>query len=220
MSSPHQCPYCRAAIALDDVNVANDIALCRGCGKTMPFSSIAGIPGVENVDLGKPPKGVRFDPGTLHGKTVYFKKISPMVFFLIPFTAVWSGVSMVGIYGSQIQKGEFDPGASLFGLPFLIGTFVLVSSIAFLLFGRWRFSFNQGVLEVAMELGPLSWKRRIACDKGARVSIRQSSWKKNNQVQYHIQVDSGGDTLKCASTLPEEPKTFIAEAIRRMIASE
>jgi hypothetical protein len=220
MSALLQCPHCRAAIALDDVNVANDIALCRGCGKTMPFSSITGIPGVENVDLSKPPKGVRFDPSTLRGKTVYFKKVSPMVLFLIPFTAVWSGVSMAGIYGKQITEGQFDPGASLFGLPFLLGTLVLVSSIAFMIFGRWRFSFNQGVLEVAMELGPFSWKRRIACDKGARVSIRQSSWKKNNQVQYHIQVDSGGKTLKCASTLPEEPKTFIAEAIRRMIVSE
>jgi len=216
---PYQCIHCRAGIAMDDVNVANDIALCRACGKTMPFSSITGIPGVENIDLSTPPKGVRFDPGTIRGKTVYFKKISPVVFFLIPFTAVWSGVSMIGIYGSQIQKGEFDIGASLFGLPFLIGTIVLVTAIAFMLFGRWRFSYNQGVLEVAMELGPLGWKRRINCDKSARVSIRQSTWTKNNQVQYHIQVDSGGETLKFASVIPEKPKAFIAEAIRRMIAS-
>ncbi len=186
----------------------------------MPFSSITGIPGVENVDLSKPPKGVRFDPSTLRGKTVYFKKVSPMVLFLIPFTAMWSGISMAGIYGKQIADGKFDVGSSLFGLPFLLGTIVLVSSIVFMLFGRWRFSFNQGMLEVAMELGPFSWKRRIACDKGARVSIRQSSWKKNNQMQYHIQVESGGETLKFATGIPEEPKTFIAEAIRRMIVSE
>ncbi|MGA0845941.1 MAG: hypothetical protein ACO3RV_05310 [Luteolibacter sp.] len=220
MSSPHQCPHCRAAIALDDVNVANDIALCRACGKTMPFSEIAGIPGVEDIDLSKPPKGVRFDPSTLRGKTVYFKKVSPIVFFLIPFTAMWSGISMVGIYGTQIMEGKFDPGASLFGLPFLLGTIVLVSSIAFMLFGRWRFSFHQGMLEVAMELGPFGWTRRILCDRDARVSIRQSSWKKNNQVQYHIQVNSGDKTLKFATAIPQEPKSFIAEAIRRMIASE
>jgi hypothetical protein len=220
MSSPHQCPYCRAAIALDDINVANDIALCRGCGKTMPFSSIAGIPGVENIDLGKPPKGVRFDPSTFRGKTVYYKKMSPMVFFLIPFTALWSGFSMAGIYGRQISKGEFDLMMSLFGLPFLIGTIALLSSIAFMLVGRWRFSFHQGMLEVAMELGPLGWTRRIACDKSARVSLRQSAWNKNNQVQYHIQVDSGGESLKFASAIPEKTKTFIAEAIRRMIASD
>lgn len=220
MSSPHQCAYCRAAIALDDINVANDIALCRGCGKTMPFSSIAGIPGVENIDLSTPPKGVRFDPGTFRGKTVYYRKMSPGLFFLIPFTALWSGFSMAGIYGSQIRNREFDLAASLLGLPFLIGTIALLSIIAFMLVGRWRFSFHQGMLEVAMELGPFGWTRRIACDKSARVSIRHSTSTKNNQVQHHIHVDSGGKSLKFASAIPEKPKTFIAEAIRRMIASD
>ena len=218
MNATHQCPHCHAAIALDDINVANDIALCRGCGKTTPFSEIAGIPGADDIDLSRPPKGVRFDASTIRGKTVIYKKLSPAVFFLIPFTAVWSGGSMVGIYGSQIQKGEFDIGLSLFGLPFLIGSIFLVSLVAFMLFGRWRFSFNHGILEVAMELGPFSWKRRIACDKDARVSIRQSNWRKNNQVQYHIQVDSGADTLKFATGLPEPAKQFVAEAIRRMIS--
>lgn len=213
------CSHCGAVVALEDVNVAQDIALCRSCGKTMPFSDIAPLAGAEQVDFRNPPKGVRLDHSTIRGKTVIYRKIHPMVFFLIPFTLAWSGFSLVGIYGSQIREGEFDVGASLFGLPFLIGSIVLVSAIVFLLFGRWRFSLRNGMLEVAAEVGPVGWRRRMACDKSARVSIRRASWTKNNQPQHHIQVDCMGNTLKFASILPDAPKHFIAEAIRRMIAA-
>lgn len=219
MNHPYQCSQCGAGITLADVNVASDIALCRSCGKTMPFSDIAPIPGAESIDLNRPPKGVRIEESPIRGRSIIYRKISPVVFFLIPFTAVWSGFSMAGIYGSQITEGKFDPSRSLFGLPFLLGTIVLVSIIVFNLFGRWRFSMNRGLLEVATEVGPIGWTRRLACDKSARVAIRQSKWQKNNQVQHHIQVECSGGTLKFATMIPDEPKHFIAEAIRRMIAA-
>jgi hypothetical protein len=200
------------------VNVSSDLALCRACGKTMSFSDIAPIPGAVDMDMSRPPKGVRIEESPIRGRSIIYRKISPVVIFLIPFTAAWSGFSMAGIYGSQIMEGKFDPARSLFGLPFLLGTIVLVSVIAFMLFGRWRFSLNRGLLEVATEVGPIGWTRRLACDKTARVAIRQAKWTKNNQVQYHIQVDCSGSTLKFGSMIPDEPKHFIAEAVRRMIA--
>jgi hypothetical protein len=214
---PYTCGICGAGIALDDVNVATDIALCRSCGKTMPFSDIAPLPGAADVDLARPPKGVRIEDSPIRGRSIIYRKISPFVLFLIPFTAVWSGFSMTGIYGSQIKKGEFDPGMSLFGLPFLIGTIVLVSAILFMLLGRWRFSFNRGQLEVATEIGPVGWTRRLVCDKSARVSIKASAWRQNNAPQNQIHVECQGNSLKFGAMIPDDRKTFIAEAIRRML---
>jgi hypothetical protein len=208
---------CGAGIALADVNVSTDIALCRSCGKTMPFSDIAPIPGAADVDLNNPPKGVRIEDSPIRGRSIIFRKTPLVVFFLIPFTAVWSGGSMTGIYGRQIAKGEFDPGMSLFGLPFLIGTIVLVSVILFMLLGRWRFSCNRGLLEVATEVGPIGWTRRLACDKSARVSIKASAWRKNNVPQNQIHVECQGNSLKFGAMIPEDRKAFIAEAIRRML---
>jgi hypothetical protein len=215
---PYSCGSCGAGIALADVNVATDIALCRSCGKTMPFSDIAPIPGAADVDLSRPPKGVRIEDSPIRGRSIIHRKTPLVVLFLIPFTAVWSGGSMTGIYGRQIAKGEFDPGMSLFGLPFLIGTIVLVSVILFMLFGRWRFSCNRGQLEVATEVGPISWTRRLACDKSARVSIKASAWRRNNVPQNQIHVEYQGNSLKFGAMIPEDRKTFIAEAIRRMLA--
>jgi hypothetical protein len=214
---PYQCSSCGAGIALADVNVANDIALCRSCGKTMAFSDITPIPGAADIDLSRPPKGVRIKDSPIRGRSIIYRKISPIVFFLIPFTAAWSGFSMTGIYGRQIAKGEFDPGISLFGLPFLIGTIVLVSVILFMLFGRWRFSLNRGLLEVATEIGPIGWTRRLACDKSARVSLRDSAVRHNNVPQKLIHVECQGNSLKFGAIIPEEGKKFIAEAIRRML---
>jgi hypothetical protein len=217
-SQPYQCSSCGAGIVLADVNVATDIALCRACGKTMPFSEIAPIPGAADVDLSRPPKGVRIEDSPIRGRSIIYRKISPVVFFLIPFTAAWSGFSMTGIYGRQIAKGEFDPASSLFGLPFLIGTIVLVSVIVFMLLGRWRFSYNRGQLEVATEVGPIGWTRRLACDKTARVSIKASAWRQNNVPQNQIHVECLGNSLKFGAMIPEDRKPFIAEAIRRMLA--
>ncbi len=218
MNDPYKCRSCGAGIALADVNVANDIALCRACGKTMPFSEIAPIPGASNVDLRNPPKGVRIEENPMQGRTIIYKKISPIVLFLIPFTAFWSGLSMFGIYGSQIKKGHFDLGQSLFGLPFLIGTVFLVSFILFCLFGRWRITFAGRVLQVSMQLGPLVWTRKQGYSPTTRVSLQNSQVQRNGNTQRMIQVETQGEKLKFGTMFPEEVKEFIAETVRRTIA--
>lgn len=217
MNESYACEHCGVAIPLADVNVSNDIALCRACGKTMPFSNIAPMAGAAGMDMTRPPKGVRFEQNPIRGKSILYKKISPVVFFLIPFTLVWSGFSMGGIYGSQIMSGEFNWVLSLFGLPFLIGTVVLVTTILFGLFGRWRITFRQGVMEAVAEIGPLGWTRRISHDRSARVSIKASGWSNNGRPRNVIQVESMGNVLKFGSGIPEEAMCFIAEAIRRTL---
>jgi hypothetical protein len=218
MSHLYRCRHCEAEISLADVNVASDLALCRSCGKTMSFSEITPILGGSDLDLQNPPKGVRLEDSAIHGQKIIFKKISPVVFFLIPFTAVWSGVSMVGIYGKQISEGKFDLTSSLFGLPFLVGTLALLGVIGFGLFGRWQISFPGGILEVALRMGPFVWTRRHIYDGTTRVSIYQSpSVRVNNQPQRVILVETQGKKLKFGTMIPEEPKTFIAEWVRRRI---
>src|SRR2546423_1645734 len=102
------CPDCRNVISLEDVNVAKDIALCRGCGKVWTFSLVRATKELAGVDLQNPPKGVRIEEDFQGGMRIRFHRISRSLIFLIPFTALWSGFSMWGIYGSQIRKGEFD----------------------------------------------------------------------------------------------------------------
>jgi hypothetical protein len=220
VTHPYHCSGCNAVIPLADVNVASDIALCRACGKTMAFSEIAPFPGAADIDLQLPPKGVRIEENPIHGRTIIYKKIPLVVLFLIPFAALWSGGSMFGIYGSQLKSGNFNLTKSLFGLPFLIGTIVLVSIILFCLFGSWRISFPGGLLEVVLKLGPIRWTRRHMYDPTSRVSIQESpNVRVNNAPQRLIQIETQGQKLKFGTAIPEEAKNFIAEVIRRTIRS-
>jgi len=219
LDNSYHCQSCGAVIPLADVNVSSDIALCRACGNTMPFSGLVPISD-SSVDLQHPPKGVRIVEDILQGKSIIYRRFSPFLLFLIPFSTVWSGLTFA-VYGTQIRAGRFDLDKSLLGLPLLIMTVCLLSLTIFLLLGRWRISVNRDQLAVAAGVGPIGWTRRLACDRSARVSIKRSSkWMvgRSNVPESQIQVDCQGNILKFGTMLPEEVKNFIAELIRRTLA--
>jgi hypothetical protein len=122
------CPDCNSSLPLDDVNVANDIALCRNCAKSFSFAVVVRQEDEGPVDLTRPVKGVSYRR-TPSGFELACSTRSAAAFFLVPFMLVWSGGSLGGIYGTQIAKGHFSLLQSLFGLPFLFGT-VLFGSLA------------------------------------------------------------------------------------------
>lgn len=215
MPATYTCLHCKSAIDLADTNVATDLALCRACGKSMPFSSIAENPEIQAADLASPPKGLRVERNLIEGIDLTYRKIPLVVFLLIPFTAFWSGVSMWGIYGKQIAEGKFDSSASLFGLPFLIGTIVLVSMILFMLFGSWRINVGRGNCRVFIGVGPLGRAREIRLEPETSVQLAPSSFKINNVAQREIVVTTGDKKIKFGATLPDQVRVFIAAILQR-----
>lgn len=215
MGETYRCRHCGATIDLADTNVATDIALCRACGKSMPFSSIAEESELAAVDLSSPPKGVRVASDLIRGIDITYRKLSPVLFFLIPFTALWSGISLAGIYGQQIVKGKFDPQLSLAGVPFLVGTVVLVSVIAFLLFGCRRINVGRGTCEVFMGIGPLGWRRTITLAPDTSVLLEASSVRVNNVRQRDIVVTTGDRRIKFGAMMPEHVRVFIAAVLQK-----
>ena len=212
------CPGCRNLIPLEDINVAKDIALCRSCGKTWTFSLVRSAKEMGDVNLEQPPRWVRLETDYEGTTTIRYHRISRALIFLIPFTALWGGFSLAGIYGSQIKRGHFDLHQSLFGLPFLLGTVVLCSVIMFLLFGRWEVKLRRGEGTVFTGVGPAGWRRRFAFGPGVQVSLEQSSFEVNHQRQEAIVVTQSGQKLISfgAPMQPREVKVFIAAAMTRV----
>ncbi len=219
MSETYRCPHCGAAIDLADTNVATDIALCRACGKTAPFSSIVAQPELAAVDFAAPPKGVRIEKSLIDGIEITYRKLSPVLLFLIPFVVLWSGGSMFGIYGQQIVRGKFDLQMSLFGLPFLLGTVVLLSIIAFLIFGHRRISLGRGECEVFMGVGPLGWRRTIPLTTESVVRLEISSVRVNHVQQRDVVVTTGDRKIKFGATVPEDVRVFIAAVLQKAVPS-
>lgn len=213
MQSNYKCPLCHAPIAMDDVNVATDIALCRSCGRTTSFSVLINAPEISQETLANPPRTIKVHHDYPGVTTIVYRKLSPALYFLIPFTAIWSGGSMWGIYGNQIKQGHFDMGSSMFGLPFLIGTIVLLSIIAFLLFGNWTISLQQGEGTVFVGVGPLGWKRQFTYDRTTLVSMRMTDVRVNEVPQKGILIQNGSTDFVFGSMIAEDAKQYIAAAI-------
>jgi hypothetical protein len=168
------CPSCRAEIATADINVSTDVALCRACGNTFRLSEIIGgagtilsslissiAPPSGPVDLNSPPSGAWYTP-LADGFTAGATTRSWMALFIVPFTCIWAGGSMFGIYGTQILKGHFNLGNSVFGIPFLFGSIFLVSWCLMSVAGKVTVTRHSDQLCIFTGLGPIGWTRTCA----------------------------------------------------------
>lgn len=217
MQSEFRCPLCQSVIAADDVNVATDLALCRSCGRTSSFSAVSGSSEISLDSVNSPPRWIKAEKDFRGGMTIVYRRISPVLLFFIPFTAFWSGLSMWGIYGTQFRKGEFDLGQSLFGLPFLLGTIVLLIVITFLLFGRWKISLWNGTGSVFVGVGSLGWTRRFTYNRETLVSMRMTDVRVNEVPQKGILVRTNEKDFVFGTMLKEKVKQFIAASIMKAV---
>lgn len=213
---PFVCPNCGQELPLADVNVAQDVALCRACRYTGSFLAAATVPRLSDEDLARPPKRVSLQREFGDALTVVCRPRRGTLWFLVPFTAFWSGISMAGIYGAQIARGEFDPKLSLFGLPFLAGTVVLVTIILYCLFGRTAVTLSKGRIRVFTGLFGVGRTRELECGPGTTVTIGQSGYRVNNVTQPEIVVASGERQLKFgAMAIPNDALPYVAAVLRR-----
>jgi hypothetical protein len=213
---PFRCPDCGAELPLADVHVAQDVALCRACGYSGSFLATSTVPKLTDEELARPPKRVTLVRGFGDALTITCRPKRTALLFLVPFTLFWSGFSMAGIYGSQLWKGEFDPKLSLFGLPFLIGTVVLVTIILNVLLGKTTVTLTKGKVAVGTHL--LGWRKvkEFDCGPGTAVSLQSSSYRVNNVPQPEIVLASGGQEFRFgAMALSKEAKTYVAAVLRR-----
>lgn len=207
------CPNCDRLIPMDDVNVSTDLALCRGCGRTFSFSMIRQSGDLLKQSLTSPPRHVRLD--TLHPgrKTIVYKRIQPVVFFLIPFTAFWSGFSMWGLYIQPLTEDPIDWSRMVFGIPFLLGTIVLLFSILMCLFGKWVITLEQGMGTVFVGIGPFGWTRAFSYSRDCLVSLKDSNIRQNDTPMKGICIKDDQGEFIFGSSIKENCKLYIAALI-------
>ena len=215
MEAQYECPFCQSDIPLADINVANDIALCRACGKTSRFSDLADSE-IALTSLGSQPRCVRVEEDRREGGlTIVYRKFPPVLFFLIPFTALWSGFSMWALYIRPLMRGKIDPSLALFGIPFLLGTIILLLVIGYLLFGKWRIVLRDGTGTAFTGVGFLGWTWKFPYDRKTKVSLRLTGAAVNNVPKRGICVQTGGETFTFGSFIADEAKDFIAATIMK-----
>lgn len=216
-SIPDRCARCGEVLLAEDVNLAQDVARCRVCGYTGPFLGAGQIPKLTDEELAHPPKRVSLQRGFGDTLTIVCHPKRTALWFLVPFTAIWSGVSLAGIYGQQLIQGQFDWKLSLFGLPFLAGTVGLAGAILYNFFGRTRVMLSKGRVKVFMGVWGLGRTREMVYGREATVSLRTSDFRANNVPQQEIVLASGGEEIKFgAMGLSGEAKKYVAAVLRRV----
>lgn len=168
-------------------------------------------------DLSRPPRGVTISRSLISGIELVYRRLNPVVFFLMPFTALWSGLSLWGIYGSQWTSGQFDPVMSLAGLPFVIGTLVLIGVILFLLFGSWRIHLDRGIARFFVGIGLFGRRNEIPFDAGTKVELLDAYVKVRRIPKQVIAVTSGSRTVNFGAGLPHDVRLYFADVLREAV---
>jgi hypothetical protein len=213
---PFACPNCGKELPLADVNVAQDLALCRACGFTGAFLAAMPVPQMTDEEMARPPKRVSLQREFGDTLTITCRPKRTALLFLVPFTALWSGISMAGIYGTQMASGHFDWRLSLFGLPFLIGTIGFLVAILYTLFGATKVTLAKGRVQVYVGVFGLGRTREMACGPGTTVAIEKSGYRVNNVPQPEIVLASGDKQFKFGSMgLSNEVQAYVAAVLRR-----
>lgn len=206
------CPRCRCALPPEAVNVATDLALCPECGQASR-ASVCVVEDEINQDLlRRPPSGtwLRQEGGEIVVGTTMRSKTA---WFLIPFTACWAGTSMFGLYGTQFVEGSIDPVRTLFGIPFLIGSFFLVGFCIYTLFGRQEWRLDQDGGSGFSGVGRFGKRWRFAWQDLTRIHI-QSFRDSEGHVSSKLILEGASPKVEVSIPGRKDRQQFIVNAIR------
>ena len=210
------CPDCGLPIEVADLAPAQGVAVCRFCQKPHPLQACqAAVPYEQRNILPEQavPKGVQLEE-TMDGFRLTLSTRSCIAIFLVPFTLFWAGGSLGGIYGTQIAKGEFNWMMSLFGLPFMVGSFFLIALTVMSVCGRTvvelaggKFSIRTGALGV-YRTGSAAWPDVRSCRLTEATRRGRNSYHTSFQVEF--KVDGGEDLKLSVAGVERETALWVA----------
>jgi hypothetical protein len=206
------CPDCQSSVPLEDVNVANDIALCRKCSRSFSFAEAVQPSHDGPVDLTRPPKGVWYKR-TPNGFELGSSTRSAAAFFLVPFMLVWAGGSLGGIYGSQIAKGHFSLGQSLFGIPFLFGTILFGSFTIMTVCGKVVVRADGRDGQFFIGAGSIGFRKKFRWDEVKDIRLEM---KRGARGQEYQQILIDADTPIAVPNVPGSRLAFLVGALRQL----
>jgi hypothetical protein len=212
------CPGCNARVPAGNLNVATDVGVCPGCDEAFAISEVVtGDPEVAGFESKDAPGGSWFR-STMNGWEVGASTRSPVAFFLVPFMCVWSGGSLGGIYGSQLAKGEFNLGISLFGIPFLLGSLLFGSIALMTVCGKVVVSVDRNRGRVFTGVWRFGWTRRFDWAAITSVSETTNNVRSPGNTGMAIALTGPASRISFASNLNEKRRYYVLQTLRKMLA--
>ena len=168
---------------------------------------------MNEIDFDATPEGMYYEPRQ-DGFALTASTRSCAPFVMIPFTLIWGGLSVGFIYGKQLIHWKFDAESSLYGLPFLLITLVLIWGIVYSMYGEIRITIADNRVEIFNGVGTWGTTRRFNLDQITSVEERYTG---GDTVNYEI-VLSGQKNISFGGALTLAQRQFTADVFRKLIA--
>jgi hypothetical protein len=134
--------------------------------------------------------------------------------YVVLFTLFFSVVSLSIAYGYQLVTGQFDPGLSLFGIPFLVATIVLGTVSLVAVWGRCTLVVRGDAAELFTGIGPFGRRRRFRWSGIYAVNEVKSKVEVNETTLPTLCLE--GDTrVRFGVLLTTERRHFLLQTLRR-----
>jgi hypothetical protein len=212
------CPRCKRLIPAAQMNTERDVAVCPGCDEAFVLSDLLAEGRDIEVDLSNPPPGAWFRE-TFDGWEAGATTRTWAALFLLPFTCVWSGGSLGGIYGMQIVSGKFNLLMSLFGIPFLVGSLMLWGMTIMSIIGRVTFSIAGDQGESFTGAFGFGWRQRF--DWSAIKSVKQDlvyQSSRGGPRQTIVLEGTAQPPIRFGAMLNLDRLTFLYRVLRSQLA--
>ena len=168
-----KCPNCNTVVQNQNINIQTDVGQCQSCNSIFKISESLDDSQADGFDLNDPPTGAWIRSG-INKIVIGATTKSQAAYFLVPFMVVWSGISLGGIYGTQLINGEFDPIMSLFGVPFLIGSVIFWSLALMAIWGKVELTLDRQGGKIFTGLGIIGLTKKFTWDEVSTVKEKQS----------------------------------------------
>lgn len=212
------CPVCRKVLPATAINVASNIAYCADCNQGFPLSGLLTTDGTTHspIDLTQPPTGCWYRE-LIDGWELGATLRHPIAFILVPFMLVWSGFSLGGIYGTQLMEQKFDLVRSLFGIPFVLGTFFLGGLTVLTIIGKTTITMIREEGSLFIGVGSLGWRRHFLRSDIDTIHEQSTS---NGSSRFQVISLEGKRRLTFAQGLSDERRYFLLRALRHLFQNQ
>jgi hypothetical protein len=239
------CPVCGKAIAIDDINVREGVALCRACGKLSRLAEVADTAPMDPRALASPPAGCSIDESMGGRRTLAVSLRSPgAAAGTLAFCLFWNGIvsifviiAIAGLYTNLVGplpkwfpapgqggKGNLGPSMGMgetlflciFLIPFVTIGFVMLCAFLTSVAGRIQVTIDPTRGRVRTGFGPFNWTRRFDPSNVTRVSTGRTSYQVNGQYKPVVVIEADR-TIKLGSSLSEARRDWLLAALHELL---
>lgn len=217
------CPTCQIPIAIEDVHMSGNRALCRQCGQFYAIDELLAAQEELNA-LNYKPKSIRVVKST-RGTSLHFRHKKTMglftSIFAIGFTVLPGTFLYIMLSGTTYEvNGVPTTGVDTAGLLFLIPFFAIGLGAMFvtlyLLFGTTRVDLESTQGKVTKSLFGFQRIKRFNINENMHASV--GVWATNNSntsPTYRLEVEHDGKTIKLGSGLKKEDLNYASAYINQ-----